>query len=367
VFNHHKCEHSPIFIRDGKLLTSRATGTSKAGQVDPVLAKMIPQRSLVMENVPVIYSDAMVFMELCAHGGNSFVEMLHLPKEEGGTNRGICYIAFFTEAAAQAFAQILEDADFSLSPGPLSMHVTPLTEERVRLAMAPPKSARRSRAKVSPGPISFEYTCSPSPVAPMIPPVSAPAPAALPSWDMLNFNFMNLDLNHAALTQFSAMVTAEDLNLPPSTSLRETRDVLPEKFGSLGVALDNTALDLDDTETPLFNPAFAYGASPYAGVTPSDFGYLLPAPFTPQRPIPSGKGATPEKTPEKYGRKYRSGSAITPPTTTAGSDASSNASNSPEPAPAMASFDLPSLLPSPDSLLTMSAPTPFPGFGPSIW
>lgn len=391
VLNHHKTEHSPVFLRDGKTVTP----TRSAKKRDQ--PRMPRARTLAVEPVPPAYTHAMLFLELgSAFGAGPSIEALHLPVGPDGSHLGTAYVVFKTEQAAQQFLPVLDGAAFTLAPGAPVMRVS---------AELPRASRKPGPLLPAPRPTRFEYTTG---AAELPLPVAVPEAPDLDAVSWEAFADPSTPFEPEVLAAYAAMLNAYSVlpataPAPPAAWMTEVvpesdaawRGLqVPERFQGLGIDVGDDDKELSRTPG---RRAWTADLAETPGTAPRtaafDTNSLLPAPtppasWTPQRaratsaPIrPSSSTAPGAPKPAGKGKEGKSNSphrtAITPPTTTAGSSRASTPrdghSLSPEHGPAgeepaaslfeHSPFDLPSLLPSPSALLSLKVPPAFPDVG----
>jgi hypothetical protein len=390
VLNHHKTEHSPVFLRDGKLVTAsrgkRNTGTD--------MRERLPKgRTLMLQKVPPVYSYETLFMELGVYGCGSLLEALHLPRGEPGT----AYAVFHTDRDAAQFLSVLHGAPFTLAPG-----MAPMQADLHDASSAKVRSPTKKPLLATPRPMSFEYKTigDGSKVA------ESPMPSAvLPelgqfSWEA--FAHPAAPFEPEMLAAYAAMLNA--YSTLPSTALhdvvaeaadktlRELRPGLDDRFVGLGIDVDEK-----DEPSPLRMRGETWsGDTPLSGSGKAGASALTarwdpsvlvppgpPTDWTPQRmravsaPISRSAAAAPGTVRGQTGSKGSPARAITPPTTTAGSSQGSSPVRTPRDSsaspdskpfagdaesPGMPMFDLPTLLPSPSALLSLKTPKGFAGF-----
>jgi hypothetical protein len=358
VFNHHRQEHAPVFVKEGKILS-----TSKASR--PGLIRRLPgKRTLVVSGVPIQYTHAMLFMELCVYGCGQLVEVLHLP-EEGEQHCGTGYIVLHAEETSQQCVQALDGKPFSLSPGAGPMRVERLSARRARTdgrcVVATPTRTR-----------TFEYAVkeTPSSVS-LLPSPAEPEPLSTPgAVDWESFCAPHLPFSPEIVAAYASALFEQ----PPATplpaaqpdallkTLRELREDLDPRFAGLDIAVDEdagceeatpyAAAAVLDCCTPLAKDSCTSAAS--LGVTPTvawSDAAKMQLPRTPRKVSDCSEGSRSRK--------------ITPPTTTAGSSQNSTPdrtprevnSLSPELNPADYNpFDLPSIFTNPMELFEPRTP-----------
>lgn len=115
VLNHHKTEHQPLFLR-GDPDTGRARPRARtAPPATPAGSGLY-----VLRELPKMYTEEMVMMELVHHGCADAVVALQVPTDQAGLNLGYALVRFSPTYAAQC-KKALRGASFHLAPAALAM------------------------------------------------------------------------------------------------------------------------------------------------------------------------------------------------------------------------------------------------------
>lgn len=166
VLNHHKAEHQPLFMREGE--EGRPRGKNRP-------APSAGSGLYVLRELPKVYTEEMVWMELVHHGCADSVVSLQVPLDDSGLNLGYALVRFAPHRAGPC-RRALHGECFHLAPAALAMRLDEVhvhgQPQQVPLAPLAPLAAPEA-------PLALTPVAAPlSPVCPT--PLSADAPEFVP-------------------------------------------------------------------------------------------------------------------------------------------------------------------------------------------
>jgi hypothetical protein len=315
VFNHHRSEHAPVFLRGGSKVVTRS----------PAARRLPVKRTLAISKVPQTYTHAMLTLELCAYGCGPSVEVLDFDE-----HWGTAYAVFATEEAADHAALLLEGRPFTLAPG------SEIKIERV---------SRREKP-ASPPRMAFEYAVPAASPASLLAAPEVPEVSPLDGLTWESFCAPHLTFSPEVMAAYAALLynappIEESLKafaaipaLEPEEKPLQARETLASRFQGLGISAEEDD-SWQDAVTPYSTAAFLGCSTPCTETGPT--------PLMDNRKVSIGED---KASLEKRARSLSG--PITPPTTTAGSSQNTSPARTPrQESVDYNAFDLPCLLPAP--------------------
>jgi len=276
VLNHHKAEHQPLFLREdeGRPRTKNRPAPSAGSGL------------YVLRELPKMYTEEMVVLELVHHGCAESVVALQVPVDAQGLNLGYALVRFAPHRAAQS-RRALHGACFHLAPAaamrldevhvhgqPQQVPLAPLAPMApmapMAMASAPPSPGATAlnadapefvpQAPVSPAPVpreafepfSFADELTESDAAEPAAPVTPEKPKAVSTaWERyaeLLATVPQEQWSGELLLEHFGQEELQEMQQVALATLRESRDDLG-RFADLGIDLDE-----DDGAAPAESP-----------------------------------------------------------------------------------------------------------------
>jgi len=239
VLNHHKPEHAPIFMRDtsrARMPRARPVAWSSAGNSQG-------SGLYLLRELPKMYSEEMVAMELLHHGCADSVASLQVPTDGAGLNAGYALIRFHNGMAA-ACQRVLQGASFHLAPAalPMSLHEVQAQGQPQQVPVVPVSTPLRAdAAEFVPAPAPEEQPEVEEATDAPVTPEKKREPTAWERYAQLLQQVPTEQWSGELLLQHFGPQELEEMQAVALATLQESERGKPDRFAELGIDLDDEA------------------------------------------------------------------------------------------------------------------------------